>query len=62
VIILENDNLVAILSMELEMKILKQLRRYLWGPEKTDRSHAPKKKRADAKVFGTGPSPPVPTN
>jgi len=44
VIILENDNLVAILSMELEMKILKQLRRALWGPEKTDRPTPPRRR------------------
>jgi HAD superfamily hydrolase (TIGR01509 family) len=30
--------------MELEMKVLKQLRRYLWGPEKTDRSPSPRKR------------------
>jgi HAD superfamily hydrolase (TIGR01509 family) len=30
--------------MELEMKVLKQLRRYLWGPEKTDRPPSPRRR------------------
>ena len=56
-IILENDNLVAILSMELEMKILKQLRRALWGPEKTDRPTPPRRREPTLRSSAPAPRP-----
>lgn len=56
-IILENDNLVAILTMELEMKVLKQLRRYLWGPEKTDRPPSPRRREPTPRSSAPAPRP-----
>ena len=56
-IILENDNLAAILSMELEMKILKQLRRAFWGPEKTDRPTPPRRREPTLRSSAPAPRP-----
>jgi HAD superfamily hydrolase (TIGR01509 family) len=43
--------------MELEMKVLKQLRRYLWGPEKTDRSPSPRKREPTPRSSAPPPRP-----
>ena len=39
------------------MKVLKQLRRYLWGPEKTDRSPSPRKREPTPRSSAPPPRP-----